>query len=72
MNDISDILRQHFEKQRPDILNSVTDLTKCSKKYNTKFNNKYAKFELAFSTLACTMVELGYDNIYEYMKQVLI
>ena len=72
MIDISNILKHHFDKIRPDILNSVIDLSKCSEKYNTKFNNKYAKFELAFSTLACTMVELGYNNIYEYMKHVLI
>ena len=68
MREVSNILSEHYGHESPDIMGSVCALTKCSKKYGTKFNNQYAKFEMGFSTLACTMVELGYPNIYDFMK----
>ena len=71
IHDITNILEKNFHTQQPDIMKSVTDIDTCSQKYGTTFNNKYATFELAFSTMASTMVELGHNNIYEYMRNVL-
>ena len=45
-------------------MRSVSKLSVTSKKYGTQFNNKFVKFELGFSTFACTMVELCYPNTY--------
>lgn len=70
--DITNILFKNFGKNNPDMINCVSEMDNCSRHYGTRFNNRYAKFELAFSTMASTMVELGHDNIYEYMGKTLM
>lgn len=70
--DITNILSRNFGKKNPDMIHCVSEMDNCSRRYGTRFNNRYAKFELAFSTMASTMVELGHENIYEYMQKTLI
>lgn len=67
--DVCDILEEHFNKEKVDIASSVKSLSSCSKKHGSKFNDKYVKFELAFATFACTMVELGHENIFSLLKK---
>ena len=70
--DIANILSNNFGKNNPDMITCISEMDYCSRHYGTRFNNKYAKFELAFSTMASTMVELGHNNIYEYMEKTLM
>tara|TARA_B100000902_G_scaffold396650_1_gene458258 strand:- start:1148 stop:2362 length:1215 start_codon:yes stop_codon:yes gene_type:complete len=70
--DITNVLSRNFEKNNPDMITCVSEMDNCSRHYGTRFNNRYAKFELAFSTMASTMVELGHNNIYSYMEKTLI
>tara|TARA_B100000902_G_scaffold343868_1_gene348841 strand:- start:11508 stop:12650 length:1143 start_codon:yes stop_codon:yes gene_type:complete len=72
ISDIAIILEKYFGKCCPNMIGSVSAIDKCSRKYGTRFNNRYAKFEIAFSTMAGTMVELGYNNIYTYMQKKMI
>ena len=70
--DIANILSNNFGKNNPDMITCISEMDYCSRHYGTRFNNKYAKFELAFSTMASTMVELGHNNIYDYMEKTLM
>tara|TARA_B100001175_G_scaffold282602_1_gene261847 strand:+ start:3208 stop:4344 length:1137 start_codon:yes stop_codon:yes gene_type:complete len=72
ISDIAIILEKYFGKCCPNMIGSVSAIDKCSRKYGTRFNNRYAKFEIAFSTMAGTMIELGYNNIYTYMQKKMI
>ena len=72
LSTIAIILEKYFGKSCPDMIGSVSAIDKCSRKHGTRFNNRYAKFEIAFSTMAGTMVELGYNNIYTYMQKKMI
>ena len=67
-NEIHDILKNNFDVDNPNIFRSVSELSECCKKYNTKFNNNYVSFELAFSTLANTFYELGNSNLFDFMN----
>lgn len=72
LEDISKTLEECFDSDNVDIMRSVSKLSVTSKKYGTQFNNKFVTFELGFSTFACTMVELGYPNIFKTMKDFML
>jgi len=67
----SQILENNFDSD-PNIPKCVSELATCSRKYGTNFNNKYVQFELAFSTFSFTMSELGYPNIYDFMREQIL
>tara|TARA_Y100000739_G_scaffold164569_1_gene142576 strand:- start:143 stop:1309 length:1167 start_codon:yes stop_codon:yes gene_type:complete len=71
VDDISQILENNFDSD-PNIPKCVSELATCSRKYGTNFNNKYVQFELAFSTFSFTMSELGYPNIYDFMRKQIL
>lgn len=66
MNEVEEILKLCLSKKVPNLVESVYKLEECSKKNNTKFNNKYCDFELAFSTLISTLYGLNCFNIFDF------
>ena len=66
IDEVEEILRACLSQPVPNMIESVYQLEKCSKKNNTKFNNNYCDFELAFSTLTSTLYGLNCVNIFDF------
>lgn len=68
IHEIAACLKLHFnDMHKPNIIESVRQLSIISKRYGRSFNNKYVQFELAFASFSNTLMEISDISIFAYL-----
>lgn len=66
ISEVELILESCLCRSVPQLFASICELEVCCSKHNTKFNNNYCDFELAFSTLTSTLYGLDCRNVFVF------